>query len=294
LFEQSVILCGLVLLSLLAGSWLWWRRQRDDSRSRLMFVFVLWFFITVSTSSGLVPLPDLMADHRSYLPSIGIFVLIACLLDWVRKSSWRHAQILASGLLTVWVAALAWSTCLRNEVWRTRESLWEDTVAKSPNKYRTWGNLGAAYSEGGKEEKAVECYKAALKIEPRFQNGLLNLSNSLLRLNRPKESLENTVKMIQMDNTAGSKPPVAFTLGLGLASVGRYDEAVSVFRGILAVMPHDLQARKALGLVYYQAGLPHRALDHYHEAAAIHPHDEHLQMLIKAAENAQVQKGGRF
>jgi hypothetical protein len=46
--------------------------------------------------------------------------------------------------------------------------------------------------------------------------------------------------------------------------------------------------------VYYQAGLPHRALDHYHEAAAIHPHDEHLQMLIKAAENAQVQKGGRF
>jgi hypothetical protein len=294
LFEQPVILCGLVLLSLLAGSWLWWRRQRDDSRSRLMFVFVLWFFITVSTSSGLVPLPDLMADHRSYLPSIGIFVLIACLLDWVRKSSWRHAQILAPGLLTVWVAALAWSTCLRNVVWRTRESLWEDTVAKSPNKYRTWGNLGAAYSDGGKEEKAVECYKAALKIEPRFQNGLLNLSNSLLRLNRPKESLENTVKLIQMDNAAGAKPPVAFTLGLGLTGVGRYDEAVSVFRQILTVMPDDLQTRKALGLVYYQAGLPHRALDHFRHAASVHPHDQQLRTLIQAAEAAQAQKGGRF
>lgn len=140
----------------------------------------------------------------------------------------------------------------------------------------------------------MECYRAALKIEPRFQNGLLNLSNSLLRLNKPKESLENTVKMIQMDNTAGAKPPVAFTLGLGLAGVGRYDEAVSVFRGILAVMPDDLQTRKALGLVYYQAGLPHRALDHFRHAAAVHPHDEHLHALIKAAENAQAQKGGRF
>lgn len=132
LLEQPVILCGLLLLALLAGSWLWWRRRSDDARSRLMFVFVLWFFITISTSSGLVPLPDLMADHRSYLPSIGIFVLIACLLDCIRKSSWRPAQSLVSGLLAVWVAALAWSTCLRNEVWRTRESLWETPWPKVP------------------------------------------------------------------------------------------------------------------------------------------------------------------
>lgn len=294
LFEMPVIISTVLLLTLITSAWMFWQRRRGDVRARLMFVFVLWFFITISTSSGLVPLPDLMAEHRSYLPSIGIFVLVACLLDFLRGWSWRPASMLAPALLTICVISLAWATCARNEVWRTRESLWEDTVAKSPNKYRTWGNLGAAYSDGGQEEKAVECYRAALKIEPRFQNGLLNLSNSLLRLNRPKESLENTVKMIQMDNTASTKPPVAFTLGLGLAGVGRYDDAVSVFRGILAVMPDDLQTRKAIGLVYYQAGLPHRALEHFRHAASVHPHDKQLQTLIKAAENAQAQKGARF
>lgn len=293
LSEAPVMAACALLTTLLAGVWLAWRWRRENVRMRLMLVFVLWFFITISISSGLVPLPDLMADHRSYLPSIGIFVLVACLLDLLRGCSWRPARILAPAVLATGVISLAWATCLRNEVWRTRESLWEDTVAKSPNKYRTWGNLGAAYSDSGQEEKAVKCYRKALKIEPSFQNGLLNLSNSLLRLNRPKESLENTINLIKMDQHAGAKPAVAFTFGLGLSGVGRYDEAISVFREILTVVPHDVQARKALGLTFYKAGLPHRALEHYRRAVAVQPNDQHLHMLIQAAETAMDEKYSR-
>jgi tetratricopeptide (TPR) repeat protein len=191
------------------------------------------------------------------------------------------------------VLALSWVTCLRNEVWRTNESLWKDTVAKSPGKFRTWGNLGTAYSINGKEEKAVDCYRKALEIEPRFQNGLLNLSNSLLRLNKPKESLDTTMKLIELDRSAVQKAPVAFTLGLGLAGVGRYDDAVSIFRDILAVAPNDPMANKALGLVYHETGLPHRALDHYRRAARANPADEQLQAMIISAERELAQNVGR-
>jgi tetratricopeptide (TPR) repeat protein len=136
----------------------------------------------------------------------------------------------------------------------------------------------------------VDCYRAALKIEPRFQNGILNLSNSLLRLNRPKESLNTTLELIKLDDAAAIKPTVAFTLGLGLAGVGRYDDAVGVFREILKAMPGDPQAHKALGFVYFQTGLPHRALDHYQEAAKTQPSDAQLAALILAAEQAMAQK----
>ncbi|MDZ4403960.1 tetratricopeptide repeat protein [Prosthecobacter sp.] len=292
LWEKPVLLALGVLVGLLASvGWLF-RRFRGDARFALGFTCVLWFFITVSVSSGLVPLPDLVAEHRSYLPSIGIFILVACLLDRLRIADIRSRlpRVLVPVVTLVCVGALSWKTCVRNEVWRTNESLWKDTVVKSPGKYRTWGNLGAAYSNVGKEEKAVECYRAALKIEPQFQNGLLNLSNSLLRLNRPKESLDTTLQLIQIDKTASTKQPVAFTLGLGLAGVGRYDEAVSVFRQIMAANPDDPQTRKALGFVYLQTGLPHRALDHFHHAASVQPEDSHLQMLIKAAETAMIEK----
>jgi len=295
LFQGPVLLALAVLSGMVLTAWGLVRRFRGDVRFVLGFACVGWFFITISVSSALTPLPDLVAEHRSYLPSIGIFILVACLLDWLRSSSsGSRAHVLRVGIpvfTLLCVGALSWKTCIRNNVWRTRESLWEDTVAKSPGKYRTWGNLGAAYSDAGQNEKAVHCFREALKVEPRFQNGLLNLSNSLLRLNRPKEALDTTMQLINIDKNATTKPPVAFTLGLSLAGVGRYDEAVSVFRDILRAMPNDPQTHKALGLVYYQTGMPHRALDHYEAASRVQPDDPQLQKLIQAAQVAMTEKG---
>lgn len=295
LFQGPVLLALAVLSGMVLTAWGLFQRFRQDVRFVMVFACVVWFFVTISVSSALTPLPDLVAEHRSYLPSIGIFILVACLLDWVRSSSSgaraRMMQVGVPVLALACVGALSWKTCVRNNVWRTRESLWEDTVAKSPGKYRTWGNLGAAYSDAGKNEKAVQCFREALKVEPRFQNGLLNLSNSLLRLNRPKEALDTTMQLISLDKNATTKPPVAFTLGLSLAGVGRYDEAVAVFRDILQAIPNDVQTHKALGLVYYQTGLPHRALDHYHVAESVQPNDAQLKNLIQAAEVALAEKG---
>ncbi len=296
LFESPVLLAVLGHALLLGGvCWLWLRRRKQDSRSALAFAFVLWFFVTIFVSSGMVPLPDLMADHRTYMPSIGIFVLAACVFDFLRTWRWKpvQARFSAPVLATLCVGALAWTTVVRNDVWSSSEKLWKDTVAKSPGKYRTWGNLGAALSDAGKEEAAVNCYKKALEIEPRFQNGLLNLSNSLLRLNRSKESLENTMNLIRIDSTSVHKPPVAFTLGLGLAGVGRFDDAVGIFREILTATPHDPQVHKALGLVYYQTGLYVQALDHYQQAARIQPEDPQTAALMRELEVAMVSRGSQ-
>ncbi len=292
MWHEHVLLSLGFMTALVGAVWWMFRRWRGDVRFALGFAFTLWFFATVSISSGVVPLPDMMAEHRSYMPSLGIFILAACLLDRLRVLQWHQGLMgkVIPGMVLVMAGSLAWVTCARNEVWRTNESLWQDTVAKSPNKYRTWGNLGTAYSRKGKEEKAVNCYRKALEIEPRFQNGLLNLSNSLLRLNRPKESLETTMQLIKIDQTAATKPPVAFTLGLGLAGVGRYDEAVRVFREILAVMPNDTMTLKALGLVFLQTGLPHRAIDLYSKAAKIQPNDPQLQALMQTAQAALAEK----
>jgi tetratricopeptide (TPR) repeat protein len=293
LWQGPVLLALAVLSGLLISTWALFRRFRGDVRFVLGFASVLWFFLTIAVSSALVPLPDLVAEHRSYLPSIGIFILVACLLDWLRSSDLRFGgqRVWVPVLALLCVSALSWKTCIRNNVWRTRESLWEDTVAKSPGKYRTWGNLGAAYSDAGKNEQAVHCFREALKVEPRFQNGLLNLSNSLLRLNRPKEALDTTLQLINLDKNATARPPVAFTLGLSFAGVGRFDDAISVFQNILNAMPDDPQTHKALGLVYYQTGLPHRALDHFQHAARVQPDDPNIKRLIEVTQVAVAEKG---
>ena len=292
LWQGPVLQALAVLSGFVLTAWGLFRRFRGDVRFALGFACVLWFFLTITVSSGLVPLPDLVAEHRSYLPSIGIFILMACLLDWLRSSGMRAGALrTAVPVLTVLcVGALSCKTCIRNEVWRTRESLWEDTVAKSPGKYRTWGNLGAAYFDAGKHDKAVPCFRAALKVEPRYQNALLNLSNSLLILNRPKEALDTTLQLINQNKNAGTQPLVALVLGRSLAGVGRYDEAISVFRDILVTMPDDPRTHTSLGYVYYQVGLPRRALDHFETAARARPEDPNIQNLIQATKVAMAEK----
>lgn len=286
LFQAPVMaaLSGIVALFASAGWWL--RRHRDEARPALVFVSLVWYFASISISSGIVPLPDMVAEHRSYLPSIGIFLIVACLLDLARGRMnalrpWTRAVIPATSALIL--GLLSWRTCQRNQVWSTDESLWKDTTTKSPGKFRSWGNLGVAYSSAGKEEKAVECYRAALKIEPNFQNGIFNLSNSLLRLNRPQESLEVTLKLIDLDKNNARRPSVAYTLGLGLTGVGRHDEALDIFKSILAVNPKDAQALKAVGLVYCRKGLPLLALDHLKQSAAIQPDDKQTLALMEHA-----------
>ncbi len=288
LLETPVLLALAVLVTLSVSVWWMWRGKRDDVRSCLAFAGVVWFFVTVSISSGLVPLPDLMADHRTYLPSIGIFAIFACLLDRLRNWNWQPmiARRLAPVLAVTCIAALSCVTCLRNEVWRTRISLWKDTAAKSPGKYRVWANLGSAYSNFGNEDEAVKCFRQSLQIEPRAGLSSFNLSNSLLRLGRPHESLEAATKMIELNKEAATQPDVVYTVGLGLSGVGRHDEAIAVFKRILEVIPGHINAHKAVAMVYRKTNKHQQALEHYRTVAKLQPPDQDLLADIRNTEAA--------
>lgn len=77
------VLSSTLLILAIVGLALWMMKPAQASLSRhLGGLGLLWFFITIIPSSGLVPLPDLVAEHRSYLPSVGIFIACALLLDF--------------------------------------------------------------------------------------------------------------------------------------------------------------------------------------------------------------------
>ncbi|MEQ1752159.1 MAG: tetratricopeptide repeat protein, partial [Prosthecobacter sp.] len=113
-----------------------------------------------------------------------------------------------------------------------------------------------------------------------------NLSNSLLRLGRHQEALETATKMIELNKDAATQPDVVYTVGLGLAGVGRYDESIAVFKRILEVIPDHINAHKAAAMVYRKTNNAQLALEHYRAIAKIQPPDESLLADIKNAEAA--------
>ena len=271
LLEWPVLPAVMVIAAILAGTWILHRRNREKPASACVFAFAAWFFVTVIVSSGLAPLPDLMAEHRSYLPSIGIFVAVACLLDRFRIRCDRLAlpQGLTAILAVELVLTLSWATWERNQVWRTETALWEDNAAKSPGKWRVWGNLGVAYSKTGRHEDSLRCYRKAEEIDPRIRMTRINIITALNNLQRYQDALDECNGLFQIDPQSIEIVAVQHGLGLALLGVGKVGDGIATLEQTVARSPNHRNSHLALGMAYSHIGRPRRALKHLNHVVAL-------------------------
>lgn len=77
--------------------------------------------------------------------------------------------------MTALAIVLAGLTVTRNQTYQNEISLWEDTVAKSPNKARAHNNLGYAYMQAGRKSEAIREFGVALKLDPKYYKARNNL-----------------------------------------------------------------------------------------------------------------------
>jgi hypothetical protein len=132
---------------------------------------ILWVFVALSVESTLLPIRDVMAEHRMYLAMPGI-ALVAGTAFAATYRRWRTPALVAA---TAAVVALAALTFLRNQVWQTPVSLWSDAVAKSPRKPRVHINLGMALALAGRTDESITSYCHALALDPQNERALANL-----------------------------------------------------------------------------------------------------------------------
>ncbi|MBK8038827.1 MAG: tetratricopeptide repeat protein [Verrucomicrobiaceae bacterium] len=284
---EGPVLRAAALLAGVLGVVGWLRGRRwMGGQGRLAFAFVLWFFGTISVSSGLVPLPDMMAEHRSYLPSIGVLVALVCVVDRLRQVPGIVPGPVVVGAV-VFVLSLA--TCLRNEVWRTDISLWEDTVAKSPAQIGAWNNLGSAYFEADRFDLAEKAFRRALEIEPYCYFASRNLSSTLARLRRWEYCHEVTMDLLSKSERARQDPEIIYAAGLALVGMGRHSESMRVMEGILHERPDHFLANKMLGLLHHHYQHPRRARLYLTRADMAVPGDPDVTRLLASLEGAPAQ-----
>lgn len=287
------VLAALALHGLLLAAAVWvFRRWRSDLRARLALLGLLWFYGAVFISSGLVPLPDLAADHRAYFPAIGALITLACIIDVARaRLTAQKASWLVPALVAVACVALGTTTWLRNDMWGSAVRLWSDAAAKSPGKFRVWSNLGAVLSQNGRDDAAVPCFRKSVEIEPRFVIGALNLSNSLLRLNRPQESIESVLKLIEVDASTARHPGILYTLAQGLTSAGRHTEAAGEIQKLVQLQPEDAAAHMLQGVILARCNQGLSSLRAFREAYRLAPDHPRLPDIISRLV-AELRKAG--
>jgi Flp pilus assembly protein TadD len=302
-WQVLLAIAFLISVSLLA---ILWRKERP-------YIFTGWFWYV----GMLVPVIGLIqageqarADRYTYLPQIGLYVLITWgITDLMaptitRNSSSRSAATgqqpitrgsrelrtngphgrgykpFCAAIAAAIIVALSWRAFVQTSYWKNSEMLWNHTLAITTNNDMAHNSLGDLFLRRGQWDSAISHFKTALEIRSRnasaahynFGGALIEntLASALARKGRLSEAIGHYEKAIKLRPDYGDP---YFNLGSVLYQQGRTDEAIAQWQKALATQPNDASFHTALGNAFLQRGLQKDAIAEYEHAARISPHD---------------------
>jgi tetratricopeptide (TPR) repeat protein len=275
LADPEVLLSLVFLLSIAGiGLYLLQRARRGAPAHFTPVSFgILWFFLALSVESSLIPITDVIFEHRLYLPSGGFFLTAATVFS--RSASWLErrrpggAKWLATGGALI-LLLLAGATYARNEVWRSDIRLWEDVIRKSPAKARGYNGLGLAYAHAGQWEPAIAMYGQALFRDPGYSVALNNLGGALHESGRYREAILAYSRAIELEP---ENPAFVNNRGITYARIGDLERAEKDYEKAVRLNDGYADAHHNLGLLSHLQGRYGEAIDHYSRAIALGPGD---------------------
>ena len=234
---------------------------------RLIGFGILWFFLTLSVESSVIPLEDVIFEHRLYLPSIGFLLSLLLVIRGTLDRFHLHPRslfvLLALIILTFSIAAFQ-----RNRIWKDEVTLWRDVVEKSPHKVRARYNLAEALQTARRPKESVEQYLMAVKINPKYAKAYYNLAAVYLQLDSPTDAIDAYERALMLRPKA---PEVHNNLANVLASQGRFSEAIKTYKKALVLRPNKVNSHFNLAIAYSNLGRQEEAILEYKTTLDLDP-----------------------
>jgi Flp pilus assembly protein TadD len=225
---------------------------------RLIAFGIFWFFLTVSVESSLIPIRDVIMEHRLYLPGFGAAAAFAVafflLVDKLaRPSNGKLLLVSAASLLLV----LGFATYQRNHVWGDAIRLWQDVAIKSPNKGRPLNNLGVALEDAGRRPEAFKAMSKAIEVDPNYYKSYYNLADLYLVSDQPGTALQLLQTAIRLNPNFTE---AYVSVGAALMRAGKFREVTIFLEQNLDRIADNAEARFYLGASYAFLGNRERAM----------------------------------
>ena len=279
----------LVLAALAAGVggvvlvvWLFRRKQY------LLLLAIGWFVLTLLPVSNLiVPIGTVRADRLLFLPSLG-FVLAAAYL--LAELTGRQ-KVAGIGLMVVLLGFYGTRTALRNQEWRSQDTLWTATVRDNPGSAMGWLMVGNIRRDQGAFEQAESAYERAWQLRDGagffYADAHANHAALLKRRGEQEEAAGHYRLVLEHD--PDNRPAMIDLAGMLYREAATRREAINLLTRAIELAPDEFRVYVNLAQVYRLDGQLDQALKTIDQAIALQPSEPRLREL----RNAILQAGGR-
>jgi tetratricopeptide (TPR) repeat protein len=240
-------------------------------RKRLPWCFTgwLWFLGMLVPVIGIVQVgSQSMADRYTYLPLIGLFLIVVWGLREVYSRMPGRGRAGVVVVTVVAVGLLAWRCSAQAALWRSTETLFEHALKVTRRNHVAYTNLGAAYARSGRVTEAIACLEEAVRINPVSLNARVNLAVLQAKQGRPELAVRHLRFVLERSPRDAD---ARFELANALDSLGRSEEAVAQYLETLHVQPAHAGAAYNLACTLANQGRLAEAAARYEVLLGTHP-----------------------
>lgn len=255
LFEHGAIFGLIGLIALVAAAWIY--RRQFPLASYGIFVFLL----LIAPTSSVVPIRDPLAEHRLYLPFLGLVLVTAEIL---RRLTFQRA--VAIGAAVVVVCSIL--TYQRSRVWASTLTLWQDSVNKAPAEYRPRFQLAYAQFEAAQQTgnhalcgDAAGNYEVAARLKPGQDDELIDWGLALGCVGKWNEAVGKFEQAAQINNTAHVHTQIA----LAYVNLKQFDLALDELKAAEKIDAGYAMTYMYRGKIFeYQGNYPAAGREYQH------------------------------
>jgi Tfp pilus assembly protein PilF len=229
---------------------------------------LLWFLGTLVPAIGLVQVGmQAMADRYTYLPSIGISIIVV----WGAAellANWRYRRIglgiIAGALLSV----LLICTRVQIRYWQNSVTLYKHALAVTKDNLIVHNNLADVLLKDNRPDEAILHLEESLRINPKFHLVHYNLGRAFLSQERLDEAAASFKKALELqpDHPYGN-----YNMGVVMTRLGNHEDAIRYFKTALRLKHDWPDAYSNLGLAYLMTGRYDLAIQNCNEALRLIP-----------------------
>lgn len=253
---------GMLLIAISVSAFLLRRRQP------YFFTGWYWFAGMLVPVIGLVQVgTQAHADRYTYLPQIGLYILVAWFVADV-STSWRNRRIVLVPAMLLILATLTGCAWKQTTYWRDSRSLWMHALAVDPANDAAHIALADIALRENRLDEAVFHAQKALEIRPDSADAHSNLA---IALSGKRQTDQARIEFQKVLETSPTRPRVHYNLATLFLEKGDLDHAIAEFEEELKIQPQFVEAHNNLGTALTRKGELDDALAHFEKGLQLDP-----------------------